>query len=51
MPTIDRGAAQDDGKHGFSDSGRADEQDVGRVGEISACCEFPHEVLVDAGLG
>ena len=51
MPTIDRGAAQDDREHGLADSGRADEQHVGRVGEVGACCEFPHEFLIDGGLG
>ena len=51
MPTVDRGTAQDDGEHGLADSGWADEQHVGRVCEVGACCEFPYEFLVDAGLG
>ena len=51
MPAVDRGAAQDGGEHGFAGSGRADEQHVGRVGEVGACGEFPHEFFVDAGLG
>jgi len=48
---VEGGAAQDDGEHGFSDSGWADEQHVGRVGEIGAGCELSDEFLVDAGLG
>ena len=51
MATVDRGATQDDGKHGFADTGRADEQHVGRVGEVGAWSKLPHELLVDAGLG
>ena len=51
MPTVDRRPAQDDCQHGFADTGRPDEQNIGRVGEVGACCEFSDEFLVDAGLG
>ena len=50
MAAVDRRAAQDDRQHGFADPGRPDEQHVGRVGEVGACDEFPHEFGVDAGL-
>ncbi len=43
MPAVDRGSSQDGREHGFADSGRSDEQHVGRVGEVGACGEFSDE--------
>ena len=51
VPAVHCGSTQDDCEHGFADPGRSDEQYVGRVGEVGACCEFSDELLVDAGLG
>ena len=51
MPAVEGCATQDDGEHGFADSGWADEQHVGRVGEVGACGELSDKGLVDAGLG
>ena len=50
MAAVDRGPARDDRQHGFSDTGRSDEQHVGRVGQIAAACEFSYEFFIDAGL-
>jgi len=51
VASIEGGAAQFDGEHGFADTRGSDEQHVGSVGQIRAGCELSDEFLVDAGLG
>ena len=49
-PGFDDGAAEGDGEVRFADAGRAEDQDVLRLGEKAAGREFADEALIDRRL-